>query len=100
MHKDRKLLVNKYTSSPHIITVRDLTCYTGLACFSVGFQEGRTPLHMACANGFVDAARSLILSGGAKINQLDAVSINFLSFILPSGIIMVFDTIIVNLFTS
>ncbi|XP_022656313.1 uncharacterized protein LOC111248369 isoform X2 [Varroa destructor] len=36
-------------------------------------QEGRTPLHMACANGFVDAARSLILSGGAKINQLDAV---------------------------
>ena len=37
-------------------------------------QEGRTPLHMACGNGFVDSARCLILNGGAKINQLDAVS--------------------------
>ncbi|XP_028967202.1 ankyrin repeat domain-containing protein 6 [Galendromus occidentalis] len=35
-------------------------------------EEGRTPLHMACGNGFVDSARCLILNGGAKINQLDA----------------------------
>ncbi|KAH7938433.1 hypothetical protein HPB49_023466 [Dermacentor silvarum] len=35
--------------------------------------EGRTALHMAAANGYVDTARALILAG-AKVNALDAVS--------------------------
>ncbi|XP_077538523.1 uncharacterized protein LOC144151367 [Haemaphysalis longicornis] len=33
--------------------------------------EGRTALHMAAANGYVDTARALILAG-AKVNALDA----------------------------
>lgn len=65
-----------YFARMKIKSVGPTTLLTNMFSFFFLFtltQEGRTAVHMAAANGYVDTARALILAG-AKVNALDAVS--------------------------